>query len=127
MTRTKRIRWHDEDGSRDFAALTGYIGTVDVPQFKIYEPDDRGGEHGAEWLLTSRLPGQDSARYADDPDKLKAEAERWLERFVQSLGAIFPEGECPECGFRPPTHTHDKDCSHHRDAAPAAGEKGEQR
>ncbi|SRR6266705_3184988 len=88
---TERIRWEDEDGSREFAVMTGHIGTIDIPLFKIYEPDERGGGHAEDWLLTCSLPAQDRTRYGDDPDELKAEAERWLEEFISPLGAIFPE------------------------------------
>jgi hypothetical protein len=84
MTETKRIRWHDEpDG---LAASTGYVGTLDPLVFQIWRPDT----FSAEWTLTARLPGDgDKAVCGAGPDELRAEAERWLERFVASLGAVF--------------------------------------
>jgi hypothetical protein len=91
---TKRIRWErNDDGSRVTPAHKGYVGTIGEAQFFIFEPDDRDPW----WILTSSLPGLPGAgqaerrAYGDDTDKLKAEAERWLERFTASLGAIFPE------------------------------------
>ena len=41
-----------------------------------------------------QLPGSDhrasEITQGASPEKLKAEAERWLEEFISSLGAIFP-------------------------------------
>jgi hypothetical protein len=114
---TDRIRWEPAE----HGGWIGYAGTLKPFIFQIHEacawkvPDLIDG-----LALASTLPG-DLGHYVrgTDPDRLKAEAERWLEEFASSLGAIFPEGECPECGFRPPTHTHDKNCS--RAAEPAKG------
>lgn len=105
-----RIRW--ETGQWD--NLVGYVGTVEPWTFQIWHIRDDG-----HWSLISSLPGmqnKDSYSYGDDPDALKAKAERWLEEFVSSLGAIFPEPptpdpDCEECGFGLPRH--DKDCSHY--------------
>ena len=125
---TGRIRWErNDDGSHVTPAYEGYVGTIGEPLFFIFEPDDRDPW----WILTSSLPGLPGAGRAErrahggDPDKLKAEAEQWLERFVASLGAIFPEPEhCDECGFTRPSHNHDKDCSHYRvPPAPRTAEK----
>ena len=102
MTATGRIRWErNDDGSHVTPAYEGYVGTIGEPLFFIFDPDDRDPW----WILTSSLPGLPGAgraerrAHGDDPDKLKAEAEQWLERFVSSLGAIFPEGayEFPCC------------------------------
>jgi hypothetical protein len=92
---SERIRWHDEtDG---MAAYTGYVGTLDSLMFHIWRPDG----HHDEWVLTTRLSGDgDKAVYADGPDKLKAEAERWLERFISSLGAVFPDEPDESAAFQ---------------------------
>jgi hypothetical protein len=39
---------------------------------------------------------------------------------VDRVLAALRESECPECGFRPPTHTHDKDCPRYQSDAPEA-------
>lgn len=84
MTET-RIRWQDDvlgSGEAD-----GFTGTLAHPAFAIWKPPQAGGE----WVLTSNLPGQEHDRSFDvAPDKLKAEAERWLAEFITSLGATFP-------------------------------------
>lgn len=81
---TSRIRWQDDPETGE---ATGCAGTLDPAAFRIWEASE-----GGEWLLTSILPGHQGARtYGATPDELKAEAERWLERFVSSLGAVFPE------------------------------------
>jgi hypothetical protein len=67
------------------AASTGYVGTLEPLVFQIWRPSI-----SSEWTLTARLPGcGDKAVYGGGPDELKAEAERWLEEFVASLGASF--------------------------------------
>ena len=84
MTET-RIRW---DETRT-GTLGGYVGTMTAPAFRIrWIVSD---EHG--WTLTTYLPLMIHGKRdrADDPDELKAEAERWLEEFVVSLGAVFPD------------------------------------
>jgi hypothetical protein len=116
---TGRIRWEDITSSIDAIASRGYVGKLERRSFIIYRPELSDGQYRLLCLIGDR--GGESL-YRDDPEPLKAEAERWLEEFASSLGASFPEGECPECGFRPPTHTHDKNCSHHREAAPVARE-----
>ena len=109
-----RIRWGTPvPGS--LATLAGYVGTLDADLFKIFEPYP--GEDG--WLLTSTLPGLLGYRRFKvepdvGPDRLKAEAEHWLEEFVSSLGAIFPPAAavselCTDRGPKDPAW-HD-DCS----------------
>ena len=86
---TTRIRWHDKTpGNSDVynIAHIGYVGTVEESAFIIYTPDTMH----ADWLLSVRLIPGSTFLYADTPGELKAEAERWLEEFVASLGAIFP-------------------------------------
>jgi len=86
---TNRIRWHDETpGNGDVynVAHIGHVGTVEGAAFIIYTPD----QLHANWLLSFRLIPGSTFLYADSPKDLKAEAERWLEEFVSSLGASFP-------------------------------------
>ena len=85
MTET-RIRW---DETR--TGTLGYVGTMTAPAFRIrWIVSD---EHG--WTLTTYLPLMIHGKRdrADDPDELKAEAERWLAGFVASLGAVFLEDD----------------------------------
>jgi hypothetical protein len=97
---TERIHWKGE--RRTF---TGCIGETEL--FQIW-----GSGDGDRWMLMSSLPGTLGEHpEAPAPDTLKAEAEKWLERFVVSLGAIFPGEHCDECGFTAPWHDHDKNCS----------------
>jgi|SRR5579859_3407133 len=77
---SERIRWEPVEGGMD-----GYVGAVVPPPFTIH----CANLSYADWMLTAELPGD--AVSGNDLDELKAEAERWLERFVSSLGAIFPE------------------------------------
>jgi hypothetical protein len=85
---SERIRWKPTE----YGGFAGYVGTLASWAFQVYPPsarDDRG------WILQAQLPGF-LGRYAtdpDDPDALKAIAERWLAGFVSFLGAIFPEDE----------------------------------
>ncbi|HZR50154.1 MAG TPA: hypothetical protein VFB06_11600 [Streptosporangiaceae bacterium] len=83
-----RIRWHDEPETGE---SMGSVGTLDPAVFRIWAPEEEGGE----WMLTAAmLPGFVGRRFhAGSPAELKAEAERWLAGFVSSLGAIFPEQE----------------------------------
>lgn len=79
---TERIRWE-----RDLAGnLFGYAGTVESPLFAIDAPLG-----GVPWVMSSILPGRYVRRDHPDSKALKAEAERMLEEFVSSLGALFPE------------------------------------
>jgi len=81
---TARIRWDDDPRG----CCTGYVGTQDRRAFTIWPP-----LHDAdEWMLDcafSDVP--DERAFGGGPDELKAKAEDWLERFVSSLGAVFPE------------------------------------
>ena len=107
MTETGRIRWDDKaPGNRNVTHI-GYVGTVEEAAFIIYTPD----ELHPDWLMSVRLIPGSMFLYADTPDELKAEAERWLAGFVASLGASFPEF----CGC--PCHAVEYE------AAKAAGEK----
>ncbi len=101
MTETTRIRWHHVDGT--VVEWFGYVGTVtETALFQILHPVAKPteaimGSRFDEWALCTTFPGESAkARYAGDRDgtkavtELKAEAERWLEEFAASLGAIFP-------------------------------------
>ena len=85
---TERIRW-EPDGPDGF---TGYAGTGEARLFEVWQtPCDGGGYAIGEWLLTTQLPViRNHTPHSRNPDELKAEAERWLEEFISSLGAIFP-------------------------------------
>lgn len=91
MTETKRIRWHtDDDGE-----TTGYVGSLDRPVFRIWPPDDDG-----DCLLFLYLAGHAGDLYHGATiDGQQAEAERLLEEFVSSLGAVF--GDEPDCPAAP--------------------------
>ena len=93
---SSRIRWEDEPPGYAVTA-DGFIGSIGWRwrAFKIWNPDARVDPRP---FLTSDLPGWDRSQQHGTPDELKAEAERWLEQFVVSLGAIFPEKRtCPSC------------------------------
>lgn len=87
MTETNHIRWSDDPA--DACHFIGHVGTITEPAFKLYGPID-GSDR---WLLSIRLKGAAEFAYGDGPDALKAEAERRLEQFVASLGAVFPAAE----------------------------------
>jgi hypothetical protein len=88
---TDRIRWHDKP-----AYITGHVGSLNPCVFQVFRPRNPDQE----WLLTADLPGAEAVtRYGSSEDEIKAEAERWLEEFVSSLGAIF---------FSPPVERHGK-------------------
>ena len=93
---TERIRWD----AGQFGNLVGYAGTVESWVFQVWHINDDEDSH---WSLISSLPDAQNRNAADpdDPEKLKAEAERWLTEFACSLGASFPPGpvvsRC-ECG-----------------------------
>ena len=87
MAETPRIRWAEiEHGS-----VAGYVGILDGPVFKLQGPVLAGQR----CVLTAKLPGWLDEIAGGTVDELKAEAERWLEEFVSSLGAIFP-AQSPE-------------------------------
>ena len=116
MTETAaRIRWEPAAGGGAF----GYVGTRGTALFKVWQPREGIGT-AQPWAIKSDW----MAGYATGaaPDTLKAEAERWLEEFTSSLGAVFPEPELPECRC-----TLSVECPACRAAretpAPRAGEK----
>jgi hypothetical protein len=78
-----RIRWEDAGNGES----AGYPGTLDTAVFRIWTPEEGNGE----WLLTAAMlpDAHGQRRYGSGPDVLKAEAERWLEEFVTSLGAVY--------------------------------------
>lgn len=86
MTEIKRIRWEPTE----CGGWTGHVGTRPETDwlFQIWSAAAVGGD----WQLDSTLPGRfGQFSRADAPATLKAEAERWLEEFISSLGAIFPD------------------------------------
>ena len=91
---TDRIRW-TEDASvvpvgGPVPAWKGHVGEVRSYLFLI-TLRSLGGDDLA---LSTELPWMSKRRtYDPDPDKLRAEAERWLTEFVSSLGAVWPEDE----------------------------------
>jgi len=91
-----RIRWEAVNGT--VVSWFGYAGSAKTALFQILHPvsDEARGGRFDEWALCATFPGaQDEPRYGgtgpEAPDELKAEAERWLEEFVSSLGAVFAE------------------------------------
>ena len=105
-----RIRWEDQP---EPGGSIGYVGTLPGRAFTIWPPLAKDEE----WLLACALSDMAAKRcFGSGPDELKAEAERWLEQFVASLGAVFPpepaaDPDCQECGFGLPRH--DVNCSQH--------------
>jgi hypothetical protein len=103
---TGRIRWTEDTVLH---VWSGHAGTLAAQLFSIAAPlfETQG------YLLMSRLPGMDFSCSRAGLEAAQDEAERWLEEFVSSLGAVFPEpidnNDCPECGFGLPRH--DKRCS----------------
>lgn len=92
-----RIHWEPAG----YGAFAGHVGTTKDRLFMIRKPD-----HRPAWRLSSPLPGLSGAEATSaGPDALKREAERWLEEFVTSLGAVFPEALCKNC--RHPIHEVD--------------------
>jgi hypothetical protein len=81
-----RIRWEPNGHS----GFLGYAGTLTDSDwlFQVWRLDAVTGT----WRLSSSLAGQFAWDLDHDgPDELKATAERWLEEFVSSLGAVFPD------------------------------------
>lgn len=94
MTETTRIRWEDKtpaSGDVYNVASIGYVGTVEESAFIIYTPD----EAHAGWLLSVRLTPGSRFFYGASQDELKDRAERWLEEFTASLGAVFLDDITP--------------------------------
>jgi len=79
-----RIRW--EDGGSEMIALCGHVGGLSATVFRILRPWSTF-EH---WAVSCTLAGSGPVRRGNGPEELKAQAERWLEEFVSSLGASFP-------------------------------------
>lgn len=113
-----RIRWEDAP-SFDPADYLGCAGTADAVMFRIFNHEPLRNE----WVLTTDLPGMQQARHfaegSSAPAELKGVAEEWLNRFIASLGAVFPDEhidpDCPECGFGLPEH--DRRCSQYAEAS----------
>jgi hypothetical protein len=84
MTDTTRIRWE----LTQYGGWTGHVGTMKPWAFQIWQVDGPDSP----WRLDPALLGQ-FGYHVDhpDPEALKSHAERWLEEFVSSLGAVFPE------------------------------------
>jgi len=78
---SNRIRWE----ATKYGGWTGHVGTLETWAFQIQRPVLAGER----WLLTATFPGALNDIRPGIPDKLKAEAERWLKEFISSLGAIF--------------------------------------
>ena len=78
-----RIRW--EDGGSEMIALCGHVGGLSATVFRILRPWSTF-EH---WAVSCTLAGSGPVRRGNGPEELKAQAERWLEEFVSSLGAVF--------------------------------------
>ncbi len=117
---TNRIRWTGSRDSPGDPAFTGHAGGL-YALFKIWPPEDPGDE----WLLTAALPGKEGERLYGFPVDLKLEAERWLEEFVSSLGAIFPEYEISDDEDREPVEVRFAAGRRVRYAHPDAGYPGE--
>jgi hypothetical protein len=84
---TTRIRW-EPTGNGGFE---GYVGTLEPCAFTIwkYSSDVEW------WTLTGLIGAMRTSPHGDDPDDLKAEAERLLSEFACSLGAVFAEETKP--------------------------------
>jgi hypothetical protein len=80
-----RIRW-DEDAA--LLVWSGYVGTAAAQLFTIAAPLPGSGKG---FLLMSRLPGMDFSCSRPRLEEAQAEAERWLEEFTASLGAVWPD------------------------------------
>jgi len=99
MTETTRIRWEPTE----HGGWGGKVGTLEPLAFEVWRSncDFRDVVLG-EWVLSIRLPGPfgEQLPHGHDPDKLKAEAERWLEEFVGALGAIFEPEPSESAAFQ---------------------------
>lgn len=84
-----RIRWQPELGL--FSGFSGYAGTIGAALFRIYADQLAGGGHA----LLGNLLGMPSGPAYGTEGEVKAEAERWLEEFAASLGAVFPDEPRP--------------------------------
>ena len=82
---TARIRWEPTQ----YGGWTGHVGALETWLFQVWKPDP---DFDKEWRLDSVLPGQFAWHLTGEPEALKKGAEAWLEEFVSSLGAVFPDG-----------------------------------
>jgi hypothetical protein len=73
---TGRIRWEPTE-----YGFVGNVGTEELTVFRLW-PQPPG-----KWNLAADLPGDDLN--GPDPDKLKDDAEKWLEEVVLLIGAAF--------------------------------------
>ena len=90
---SERIRWEDNEHRwDDGGCMLGYAGTRKDWLFQIFEATDDADDETL--ALTFSLSGVSAVEIAqgDSTEKLKAEAEKWLEEFASSLGAVFPGG-----------------------------------
>lgn len=105
---TGRIRWEEVDPGKSSIAWRGFAGTLSRPVFEIGRPVHLLTGGLGQWMLSFSIHDQVTDRhYGDDPEALKATAERWLEEFVSSLGAVFRGPACEHCGSG--LHRDDKD------------------
>jgi hypothetical protein len=79
-----RIRWKHAPGI--YAGPIGYVGSLDTPLFRVYDPQAPDGDH----TLTTMLQGMGNRLCYGTEAEVKAQAEEWLSEFVSSLGAAFP-------------------------------------
>jgi hypothetical protein len=71
-----RIHWEPTQ----YGGFLGHVGTEELTVFRLWPVDGK-------WTLAAELPGDDITDR--DPDKLKADAENWLEEVVLLFGAAF--------------------------------------
>ena len=108
-TATARIRWE----ATTSGSARGYVGSMDYPMFRILK-----GSTVGRWYLDAGVLGH-YGHVADDPadpEALKPKAEHWLEDFVSSLGAVFPDRLRAAILFERDAHNiaagDEGDCSH---------------
>ena len=94
-----RIRWTEQWPG----TVYGHPGTLDSWGFELWLSDGHGDFETGEWVLTvpfifgDHLSMNGHYKLSDrDPEKLKAGAERLLEEFISSLGAIFKAPDLPQ-------------------------------
>lgn len=79
-----RIRWHETETGD----LIGYAGSAGDWLFRAFQTDHTIDE----WCVFTQFPGCiGENRTRCGLDEMKAEAERWLEEFAASIGAVFPK------------------------------------
>jgi hypothetical protein len=74
-----RIRWEPTE-----YGFIGNVGTEELTVFRLWQ------QPPGKWNLAADLPGDDLN--GPDPDKLKDDAEKWLEEVVLLFGASFEPG-----------------------------------